>query len=189
MKTKKIVPILIIAAIGLIALSSLYFQNKGNDTTNIRCALIDCLEGYDVDPVTCKCVPATTSAECNAGDVKKYDCPDGTKVNWCQCVNQRFACIISPDVGCQSSTVKIKNFAFTPNILVIKKGMTVTWSNEDSTPHQIASDPHPTHTDLPELVSGILSNGQNYSFTFTKTGTFGYHCHLHPSMKGTIVVQ
>jgi len=85
--------------------------------------------------------------------------------------------------------VKIKNFAFDPADIRIKKGTTVTWINEDSDPHKIASNPHPVHTDLPELVSGTLSSGQSYSFTFTKTGTFGYHCHIHPSMTGRIIVE
>lgn len=85
--------------------------------------------------------------------------------------------------------VAIKNSAFDPSSVTVKSGDTVTWVNEDSTQHLVASDPHPTHTDLPGLQSGSLSQGQSYTFTFVKVGTFGYHCHLHPSMKGTVVVQ
>jgi plastocyanin len=86
-------------------------------------------------------------------------------------------------------TVTIKNFAFSPNELTIKAGTTVTWVNEDSAPHMVASDPHPAHTDLPGLVSGTLAQGQAYSYTFDKPGTFGYHCHIHPSMTGRIIVE
>ncbi|MDD1656227.1 MAG: cupredoxin domain-containing protein [Methanomicrobiales archaeon] len=85
--------------------------------------------------------------------------------------------------------VLIRNFAFEPASLTISAGTTVIWTNEDSAPHQVASDPHPAHTDLPELVSDTLSSGDSYRFTFVKTGTYGYHCHLHPTMKGTIVVE
>jgi len=85
--------------------------------------------------------------------------------------------------------VLIRNFAFEPASITIPAGTTVIWTNEDSAPHLVASDPHPAHTDLPELVSETLSQGDSYRFTFTKTGTFGYHCHLHPSMTGTIVVE
>ena len=85
--------------------------------------------------------------------------------------------------------VVIKNFAFDPPSVTVKSGDTVTWINEDTTPHIVASDPHPTHTDLPGLESSSLSQGQSYSFTFVKTGTFGYHCHLHPTMKGTVIVE
>jgi len=85
--------------------------------------------------------------------------------------------------------VKISNFAFVPQAITIKAGDTVTWTNEDSVPHDVASNPHPTHTDLPGLRSGELQKGQSYNFTFTQAGTWGYHCHLHPSMAGTVVVE
>lgn len=85
--------------------------------------------------------------------------------------------------------VTISGFAFIPQALTIKVGETVTWVNEDSALHRIASNPHPAHTDLPELVSPDLAQGQSYSFNFTKTGIFGYHCHLHPNMQGTITVE
>ncbi|MDD1654517.1 MAG: cupredoxin domain-containing protein [Methanomicrobiales archaeon] len=85
--------------------------------------------------------------------------------------------------------VVIRNFAFEPATLTIPPGTTVIWTNEDTVPHLVASDPHPAHTDLPELVSGTLSPGDSYRFTFTNTGNYGYHCDLHPSMTGTIVVE
>ncbi len=102
------------------------------------------------------------------------------------CISQQ------PEQPAQPSSendVTIKDYAFSPQTLTVKKGAAVTWTNLDSVPHQAASDPHPAHTDLPSLVSGDLGKGQKYSFTFEKTGTFGYHCHIHPYMKGTIVVE
>ena len=87
------------------------------------------------------------------------------------------------------NNIMIKDFAFSPAVLTIKKGDTVTWINEDSAPHKVASDPYPAHTDLPGLVSGALAQGDSYSFTFSQTGTFGYHCHLHPSMTGKVIVE
>lgn len=84
---------------------------------------------------------------------------------------------------------KIENFSFNPPVLEIKAGDTVVWTNKDSAPHQIASDPHPKHTDLPALSSGNLSINQTYSFTFNDIGEFNYHCHLHPYMKGKIIVK
>ena len=91
--------------------------------------------------------------------------------------------------GAQTHQVVILNFAFSPQSITIKAGDTVTWTNEDDAQHLIASDPHPAHTDLPGLQSNALNKGDSYSFTFTKVGTWGYHCHLHPSMTGTVVVQ
>jgi plastocyanin len=85
--------------------------------------------------------------------------------------------------------VMIQNFAFEPAILTIPPGTTVIWTNGDTVPHLVASDPHPSHSDLPGLVSETLAPGDSYRFPFTDNGTYGYHCDLHPSMTGTIVVE
>lgn len=93
------------------------------------------------------------------------------------------ASVTNPNASPDSSTaVMIQNFAFSPATLEIKKGKTVTWTNEDSSDHQVASDTN--------VFSGSpLSKGQTYSFTFNETGSFPYHCVIHPSMKGTIIVK
>jgi plastocyanin len=77
-------------------------------------------------------------------------------------------------------TVDIQNFAFSPGTLTIKKDATVTWTNNDSAPHQIKSN---------TFNSSQLANGQSYSFTFNTVGTFDYSCSIHPSMTGKIIVE
>jgi plastocyanin len=57
--------------------------------------------------------------------------------------------------------------------------------NQDGAVHQIASD---AGTPV-AFNSDSLANGASYQFTFTKPGTYTYHCTIHPSMKGTIIVQ
>lgn len=37
--------------------------------------------------------------------------------------------------------------------------------------------------------SDSLSTGASYKFTFTQPGSYTYHCSIHPSMKGTVIVQ
>lgn len=88
----------------------------------------------------------------------------------------------SGEVKAGATTVTVKNFAFSPATLQIKKGDTVTWTNEDSAPHQIASDTN-------AFQGTSMSQGQTYSFTFNTAGNFPYHCAIHPSMKGMITVQ
>jgi plastocyanin len=83
----------------------------------------------------------------------------------------------------------IANNKFDQASTTISVGDTVIWLNKDVTAHQIASDPHPTHTALPELESGSLATNQTYSFKFMQPGTFGYHDHFNPSIKGIIKVQ
>jgi plastocyanin len=91
-----------------------------------------------------------------------------------------------------STTVQvlITSSGFSPSTLTIKAGDTVTFINKDSNPHWPASDPHPTHTNYPGFDAlRPLKTGESYSFTFTKQGTWGYHDHLNPSLRGTIIVK
>jgi plastocyanin len=83
------------------------------------------------------------------------------------------------------TTVTIKNFAFGPASLTVNKGDTVTWTNEDSAEHQIASD----SGDAVSFSGPAMPQGQSFSFKFDSTGTFPYHCVIHPSMKGMITVK
>lgn len=87
--------------------------------------------------------------------------------------------------------VSIEKDSFSPATVEIKKGTTVTWVNNDTATHQIASDPHPLHNQLKDLGDGeVLNQGEGFSFTFDKTGTFTYHDHLNPlKYKGTVVVK
>ncbi|MFA5652082.1 MAG: plastocyanin/azurin family copper-binding protein [Candidatus Paceibacterota bacterium] len=79
--------------------------------------------------------------------------------------------------------VSIINFSFNPATLNINKGDTVVWTNNDSAPHTIKSD------NLSNLSGPTMSKGQIYSFTFNDTGTFNYHCAIHPMMKANIIVK
>ncbi|SRR5258708_4801042 len=81
-----------------------------------------------------------------------------------------------------SKSVSIQNMAFSPATLIIKVGDQVTWTNQDSIGHSATADDGSFDT-------GIISQGQSGSNTFTKAGTYTYHCSVHPSMTATIVVQ
>jgi len=82
------------------------------------------------------------------------------------------------------NTIAIKNFAFDPSSLTVKSGTVVKWINQDGASHAIVSDTGSTVA----FSSDPLSSGASYSFTFTHPGTYSYHCSIHPSMKGTIIV-
>ena len=80
-------------------------------------------------------------------------------------------------------TINIKNLAFNPQILKIKPGIKVTWVNNDSMAHTVTSDSDNI------LNSPTLSPGQSFSFTFANTGTTNYHCNIHRTMQGIVVVE
>jgi len=79
------------------------------------------------------------------------------------------------------ATAMIVNMAFTPNPIKVKKGTTVTWTNQDVASHTVTGDNGGPN-------SSTIATGQSYSFTFNTVGTFNYHCAIHPSMKGSVIV-
>ena len=74
--------------------------------------------------------------------------------------------------------------SYNPNLIEIKVGDTVTWINNDSSPHTVTS----SSSNDSNFDSGVLRNGEAFSFTFDKEGQYSYFCTLHPSMVGTVAV-
>jgi plastocyanin len=102
-------------------------------------------------------------------------------------------------------TVHYTSTGFSPSVVTINKGDTVTFvADPNSDEMWIASDPHPTHQGYdgttksehcasdytgPAPFDECSSAGTSFSFTFEKTGTWGYHNHGNSSDKGTVIVQ
>jgi len=84
----------------------------------------------------------------------------------------------------EQNTVAIKDFAFTPSSITVKKGTTVTWTNQDSTPHTVTS----SGSGEKAMDSQDLAQGGTYSVTFDTAGTYEYFCTIHPNMTGTVTV-
>ena len=84
--------------------------------------------------------------------------------------------------------------AFNPNPLTISlastTGGTVQWFNDDHTTSSYGSNAvtHNITADDGSFTSGELVAGASYSATFDTPGTYGYHCSIHPTMKGTVTV-
>ena len=104
--------------------------------------------------------------------------------------------------------VRYSDHGFEPQTLTVKASTTVAWINVSGYPLWIASDPHPTHTDLPGFdergsisvdteasfadffTPVVYAHGPSvYEYTFTKIGTWQYHNHLNPTDRGVIIVQ
>lgn len=82
------------------------------------------------------------------------------------------------------STVQVimNNRAYDPATVTVKVGDTVMWVNQDSPQHDVVADNG-------EFKSDLFDKGATFSFTFTKAGTYPYHCSIHPGMVGTVIVQ
>lgn len=96
--------------------------------------------------------------------------------------------------GGAGSAVAIANFAFSPQTLSVKAGTTVTWTNDDGAPHTVTSTDGPSTSakTTGTFDSGNLGQGETFSFTFEKAGTYYYDCTIHSaqaSMHGIVVVQ
>ncbi|MCQ4079371.1 plastocyanin/azurin family copper-binding protein [Streptomyces sp. RB6PN25] len=89
----------------------------------------------------------------------------------------------APNVPVAGNAVSIKNFAFSPAVLKVKVGTTVTWTNQDGDAHTVTS----AGSGGP-LKSAPLTTGATYSYTFTKPGTYAYFCSIHPFMTATVEV-
>jgi plastocyanin len=83
--------------------------------------------------------------------------------------------------GGGGTTVSMKDIQFAPKSLTVKVGQTVTWTNDDSTDHNVtASDG--------TFKSSTFGHGKTFSWKATKAGTFKYTCTIHPGMDGTLTV-
>jgi plastocyanin len=80
------------------------------------------------------------------------------------------------------ATIEIDNFAFTPATLTVTAGTTVTWKNEDDSPHRIG-DKNGT------FKSAALDTDDTFSHTFAAPGEYPYICTIHPYMVGKIIVK
>ena len=81
----------------------------------------------------------------------------------------------------ETKEAAIRNFAFSPATLTVKKGIVVKFTNFDSANHTVTAVDGSFDTKS-------FGQDESQSLTFAKTGEFAYYCKIHPSMKGTIVV-
>lgn len=91
-------------------------------------------------------------------------------------------------------TVTIANNAVSPSSVTVAPGSRVTFVNNDSRVHDMASNPHPEHTECPEINQvGFLQPGQSRtSGNLNTVRICGFHDHNDPlraSLQGTIRIQ
>ena len=99
--------------------------------------------------------------------------------------------IVTPDVtipikvsrpGCD-----IEDICYIPPNIVVEKGKSVTWLNEDSSFHSVTSGFYPEPSGL--FDSGHLDPYESYTLSFEEYGVYDYFCTLHPWMKAQVIVE
>ena len=88
----------------------------------------------------------------------------------------------APEAGGEAGAVEVAGFEFTPGEIEVAVGDEVTWTNDDDTTHTVTADD--ASFDL-----SLDGSGTTASQTFDEAGEFPYHCSIHGSMVGTVVVS
>ena len=85
--------------------------------------------------------------------------------------------------------VSLKNIQFTPKDVTVKPGETITFTNDESIPHDVHKESGPGG-DFSSGPDGGLQQGDTFKLKLNKPGTYQYVCHVHaPGMAGTITVK
>jgi plastocyanin len=79
-------------------------------------------------------------------------------------------------------SVSMKNIAFVPHDITVKVGQKITWTNDDTPPHNV------TATKGANFASDTINPGGTFDYTPTKAGTIDYVCTIHSGQDGQIVV-
>ena len=90
------------------------------------------------------------------------------------------ACSVGSGGG--GTPVTIQGFAFPSAPIAIAKGGSVTFTNSDSTTHTVTMDGG-------ACEAGRVGPATSTTITFTVAGTYAFHCAIHSSMKGSVVVS
>jgi plastocyanin len=82
----------------------------------------------------------------------------------------------------------------TPKELTVSPGARVLFMNSDTRRHDVTSDPHPEHTDCPEINQvGALTTGQTRETgNLVAVRTCGFHDHDNPdntNLQGRIIIR
>ena len=80
-----------------------------------------------------------------------------------------------------TAAVSIKDFAYSKATVNLKVGGTVTWTNEDTTPHTVTDQGG-------AFDSQSIAANAKYAYTFPTAGTYTYHCTFHSTMASAKVV-
>jgi plastocyanin len=98
-----------------------------------------------------------------------------------------------PGGSTNTTTITITSAGVSPRDITVAVGGRATFVNSDSTPHDMASDPHPEHTNCPEITVGFVAAGQSrQTENLNRARVCTYHDHNQPSnanLQGTIRIQ
>jgi plastocyanin len=85
--------------------------------------------------------------------------------------------------------VGMQNIQFDPKDITVKPGETITFTNDESIPHDVHKQSGPGG-DFSSGPDGGMQQGDTFELKLDKPGKYDYVCHVHsPGMAGTITVK
>jgi plastocyanin len=81
-----------------------------------------------------------------------------------------------------SITAVVQDFMFRPARLAIAAGTTIVWTNGGQVVHTVSAEDG-------SFDSGPIEAGERRGITFSRPGTYPFHCTPHPFMRGEVVVR
>jgi len=102
---------------------------------------------------------------------------------WYQGANLESSAVETNKVSILANTWQYQSTkAFSPSVIKISPGTTVTWTNEDVILHTV--------TDLGgSFDSGFIQADETWEYEFDSNNTYYYFCSIHPWMRGTVIVS
>ncbi len=82
----------------------------------------------------------------------------------------------------RTHSITIKGFQFQPTVDTLQVGDSISWSNQDIVPHTVTAE-------LRGFDSGTIPARASWHLVARKPGRVTYHCTLHPTMKGILVIR
>jgi plastocyanin len=91
--------------------------------------------------------------------------------------------------GGGGAQVSMKNIQFDPKNLTVKPGETITFTNDESIPHDVHKASGPGG-DFSSGDDGGMQQGDTFELKLDQPGKYEYVCHVHaPGMAGSIMVK
>jgi plastocyanin len=85
--------------------------------------------------------------------------------------------------------VSLKNIQFNPKDVTVKPGEPITFTNDESIPHDVHKQSGPGG-EFASGPDGGMQEGDTFELKLDKPGKYEYVCHVHaPGMAGTITVK
>jgi len=146
----------------------------------------------------CGPAPGMPNWQCPNGSIGGPSCerlPDG-RCGWLirQCPlsssSSSRSSLSSSKYAAKTYIITYTDNGFQPSFLAVRVNDIVKFRNQSTVGMWIASNPHPTHSDYPELDQRASVNaGGEYTFTFKKVGVWGFHNHIKLSTQAVISVD